>query len=383
MKALVFHKPKDIRYETVPDPKIEHVRDAIVRVTSTSICGSDLHIYNGYIPQPRSMVLGHEFMGVVEEVGPRVSNLKKGDRVVVPFQIACGQCVFCKKGLTTHCEKSNPDHYGPDGTLTQKGGALFGYTDLYGPYQGGQAEYVRVPYADFGPRKVPEGVTDEQALFLSDIIPTGWTGADWCELEGGETVAVFGCGPVGIMALRAAKLIGAERIIGIDILDYRLAFAKKLTGCETINQDREEVVERLRAMTKGYGPDACIDCVGMEAELGWLESAGNAVKLQVGTTKVLQAAMRGVRRGGAVSVIGVYALDYTFPLGQLFDKGLLMRGGQALVQPVMDQLLGYVQEGKLRADDVITHRMPLSDGAEAYRLFNAKEDGVVKIVLKP
>ena len=383
MKALVFHKPKDIRYEDVPDPKIEHVRDAVIRVTATSICGSDLHFYNGYVPQAGTMIPGHEFMGIVEEVGPRVGNLKKGDRVVVPFPIACGQCWFCEHGYPTHCERSNPKHYGPDGSMTQKGGGLFGYTDMYGPYAGGQAEYVRVPYADFGPRHVPGDLTDEQALFLSDIIPTGWCGAAWCGLKGGETVAVFGCGPVGLMALRAAKAQGAGRLIGVDILDYRLEAARRMTGCETLNPDKQDVVEAMRRTTAGRGPDACVDCVGLEAEHGWLESAGNALTSTVGTIKVLQTAMRAVRRGGTVSVIGVYGTDYSFPLGQLFDKGLRIQAGQATVQPILDEMIARVREGTLRGDDLITHRMSLSQGAEAYDLFSHKRDGVMKVLLRP
>jgi S-(hydroxymethyl)glutathione dehydrogenase / alcohol dehydrogenase len=384
MKAVVFHKPKDVRVETVPDPKIEHVRDAIIRVTSTSICGSDLHIYNGYFPQAESMVLGHEFMGVVEEAGPRVAGLKKGDRVVVPFPIACGQCFFCMKGLPGHCERSNPKHYGPDGSATQKGGGLFGYTDLYGSYGGGQAQFVRVPFADHGPRKVPDGVSDERALFLSDIIPTGWTAADWCELKGGETVAVFGCGPVGLMAQKSARLKGAGRVIAVDILDYRLRLAKAVAGAEIVDASKTDPVEAIRALTEGRGADACIDAVGMEAEHGWIQSAKNLATMSVGTIKVLKNAMRAARRGGIVSVVGVYGADPTdFPLGQLFDKGLTLRAGQAPVQRHIDELLRLVTEGTLTAEDIVTHRLPLSEAPRAYELFNAKEEGCVKIVLTP
>jgi threonine dehydrogenase-like Zn-dependent dehydrogenase len=384
MKALVFHKPKDIRVENVPDPKIENVRDAIIRVTSTSICGSDLHIYNGYFPQPKSMVLGHEFMGVVEEVGPRVAALKKGDRVVVPFPIACGQCYFCAKGLPGHCERSNPKHYGPDGSATQKGGGLFGYTDLYGSYPGGQAQFVRVPFADYGPRKVPDGIPDERALFLSDIIPTGWTAADWCELKGGETVAVFGCGPVGLMAMKAARIKGAARIIAIDILDYRLQLAKRVAGAQLVDASKADPVEAIRQLTEGRGADACIDAVGMEAEHGWVESAKNLATMSVGTIKALKNAMRAARRGGVVSCVGVYGADPTdFPLGQLFDKGLTLRGGQAPVHRYLDELLGLVLEGKLTAEDIVTHRFPLEEGPRAYMMFNDKEDGIVKAVLTP
>jgi len=383
MKALVFHKPKDIRLENVPDPKIEHVRDAILRVTATSICGSDLHIYNGYFPQHKSMILGHEFMGIVEEVGPRVQNLKKGDRVVVPFPVACGQCWFCTRGMVPHCEKSNPKHYGPDGSMTEKGGGLFGYTELYGGYSGGQAQFVRVPYADFGPRKIPDGMSDEQALYLSDIIPTGWTAAKWCGLECGETVAVFGCGPVGLMAIKSAKLQGASRVIAVDVLEYRLALARKISGCETLNYDKVDVVEALREMTEGRGPDACIDAVGMEAEHGYLESAANVLRAQVGTIKVLKTAMRAVRRGGRISCVGVYGADVDFPLGQLFDKGLLIRGGQAPAHKYIDELMGLVSEGKITAADIVTHRWPLEEGPKLFDIFNDKKDGCVKTLLKP
>lgn len=383
MKALVFHKPKDIRYETVPDPKIIHSRDAIVRVTSTSICGSDLHIYNGYFPQPKPMVLGHEFMGIIEEVGPRVSTLKRGDRVVVPFPIACGQCYFCGKDLPGQCERSNPKHYGPDGGLaTEKGGALFGYTDLYGAYQGGQAELVRVPFADYGPRKVPDELSDEQALFLSDIIPTGWCGAEWAGVKQGDTVAVLGTGPVGLMAIKCAILQGAARVIAVDILPYRLEAAMK-AGAVIINASADEAVDALRDLTEGRGPDSCIDCVGMEAHHTAWESAGNLLTAQVGSIKTLKAAMRGVRRGGAVSILGLYGTDAHFPVGQLFDKGLNIKGGQAIVHPRIDMLLSLVREGKLTAADIVTHRMKLSEGPRAYKMFNEKSDGMIKTILTP
>ncbi|MBI4377060.1 MAG: glutathione-dependent formaldehyde dehydrogenase [Elusimicrobia bacterium] len=384
MKALVFHKPKDVRLESVPDPKIEHVRDAIIRVTSTSICGSDLHIYNGYFPQARPLILGHEFMGIVEEVGPRVTNLKKGDRVVVPFPVACGECWFCRQDLPIHCERSNPKHYGPDGSMTRKGGGLFGYTDLYGSYQGGQAEYVRVPFADYGPRKVPQGMPDEKALFLSDIIPTGWAAINWCGLEGGETVAVFGCGPVGLMALKSARARGAGRVIGVDILDYRLKKAVEVAQAAVINADKTDAVEAIRQMTTGRGADACVDAVGMEAEHDILESASNVVKAQVGTMRVLASAMKAARRSGTVSVVGVYGTDFdNFPLGQLFDKGLRLRAGQAPVHAHIDGLLDMVAQGSLRADDIVTHRLPLEEGPRAYKIFNEKREGCVKVMLKP
>ncbi|MDQ3292590.1 MAG: alcohol dehydrogenase catalytic domain-containing protein, partial [Bacteroidota bacterium] len=334
MKALVFHKINDVRVETVDDPKIEDNRDAIIRVTSTAICGSDLHILDGFVPQMNNMVLGHEFMGIVEEVGSGVSNLKKGDRVVVPFPIACGHCFFCTHKWPTQCENSNKN-YGPDGGLmTEKGAALFGYTDLYGGISGGQAEYVRVPYADYGPRLVPEGLTDEQVLFLTDIFPTGWATADWGRIKGGETVAIFGAGPVGIMAAKSAWIMGAARVINIDVQQYRLDMAKKAANSETILWESEDqVVELIRSMTEGRGADVCIDAVGMEADRTLLEKAKAVINLEKGTTKVLETCMRAVRRAGVVSVVGVYGLPYdNFPIGRWFDKGITLMGTQAPVQ---------------------------------------------------
>lgn len=305
MKALVFHSPKDVRVEQQPDPVIEDSRDVILKVTSTAICGSDLHIYNGMFPQPKPMVLGHEFMGEVVEAGPDVLKLKVGDRVVVPFPVACGSCFFCRMDMPVHCEHSNPEHYGPQGGLLDgKGGGLFGYTDLYGGYSGGQAEYVRVPYANNGPRIVPAGITDDQVLFLTDIFPTGWSAIDWAELKGGETVVVFGCGPVGIMAQKAAWLKGAGRVIGVDILPYRLEMARRSASVETINAAENDPVEVIREWTGGYGADVCVDAVGMEADRNWLEKAANVIQGEKGSMKVLEACFDAVRRGGTVTVMG-------------------------------------------------------------------------------
>ncbi|WP_159799148.1 zinc-dependent alcohol dehydrogenase [Flavobacterium sp. MK4S-17] len=385
MKALVFHKPKDVSVDTVDDPIIEENTDVILKVTSTAICGSDLHIYNGAFPQPKDMILGHEFMGIVEEVGSGVKNLKKGDRVVVPFPISCGTCHFCNMNLPTHCENSNPEFYGPEGGLTEgKGGALFGYTDLYGGYSGGQAEYVRVPYADIGPRKVSDNLTDEQALFLTDIFPTGWAAIDWAKLKGGETVAVFGCGPVGIMAMKSAWLRGAGRVIGIDIEPYRLEMAKKAAKVETINAKENDAVEIIRSMTNGYGADVCVDAVGMEAHRTFIDKAMNVIQGEVGTMKVLGYCMDAVRRGGTVTVVGVYGSPYdNFPLHQWFDKGLKLRGGQAFVHNYIDHLIELVNTGKVTLDDIITHNVPLSEASNMYDIFNNKKDNCVKVVLKP
>ncbi|AKT44009.1 zinc-dependent alcohol dehydrogenase [Chondromyces crocatus] len=385
MKALVFHRPKHVSVDQVNDPRIEHPRDAIVRVTLTAICGSDLHIYNGLIPQVRPMVLGHEFMGIVEEVGPQITNLKRGDRVIVPFPIACGDCFFCKAHLPPHCERSNREHYGPEGgLLREKGGALFGYTDLYGGYDGGQAELVRIPYADVGPRKVPDELTDEQALFLTDILPTGWTAVDQAHLQGGETVAVFGCGPVGLMAMKAAWIKGAGRVIGIDVEDYRVEMARSATGAEVIHARRDDPVKAIRAMTDGRGADVCIDAVGMEARRSLWKKLANVVHGQLGSTEALETCFSAVRRGGMVSIVGVYGMPYdNFPVGQIFDKGLRLWAGQALAQNYVDELMALIVAGKIRTDDIITHRMPLSDAAIGYDLFNKKKDNCVKVVLTP
>lgn len=387
MKAAVFHKMKDIQVETIDDPKIEDARDCILRVTSTAICGSDLHIYNGMVPQLRDMVMGHEFMGIVEEVGAGVKNLKKGDRVVVPFPISCGTCHFCNMQLPTHCENSNTDHYGPEGEIVMAKGAgagIFGYTDIYGGYNGGQAEYVRVPYADYGPRKVPDNLTDEQALFLTDIFPTGWAAIDWAKLQGGETVAVWGCGPVGIMAMKSAWLNGAKRVIGIDIQPYRLEMASRSANAEVINASEVDAVEIIRQMTGGYGADVCVDAVGMEADRTTLEKAMNVVQMEKGSMKVLEKCMDSVRRGGVVSVVGVYGSPYNnFPLYKWFDKGLTMRGGQAWVHNYIDHLLELVRDGKVVLEDIITHTVPLSEASRMYDIFNKKEDNCVKVVLKP
>ncbi len=385
MRALVFHSPKHVSVDQVDDPKLEDARDAILRVTATAICGSDLHIYNGLFPQPKPLTLGHEFMGVVEEVGRGVTHLKPGDRVVVPFPISCGQCFFCQRGLPGHCEKSNPKHYGPEGALLeQKGGGLFGYTDLYGGYAGGQAEYVRVPFADVGPRKVPESLTDEQVLFLSDILPTGCAAIDWGGVKGGETVAVFGCGPVGLMAQKCAWLRGAARVIGIDREEYRLARARESCKSETINYEKQDVVEAIRAATGGRGADVCVDAVGMEARHGLGQTLSNAIRRQVGTLEVIERCVSAVRRGGVVSVVGVYGTPMDrFPLGQIFDKGVQLRFGQAPVQANIDGLMENIVKGEVKADDIISHRLKLDDAPKGYEIFCKKQDDCVKVVLTP
>lgn len=385
MKALVFHKPKDVRVDNVPDPVIEQPTDAIIRVTATAICGSDLHIYNGMFPQPRPMVLGHEFMGIVEETGSGVSKLKKGDRVVIPFPISCGSCWFCSNNLPTHCEHSNEEHYGPEGDLLKgKGGGLFGYTDLYGGYAGGQAQFVRVPYADIGPRVVPSSFADEEVLFLTDIFPTGYTAVEWAQLKGGETVAVFGCGPVGLMAQKVAWLKGAGRVIALDVEEYRMEMARVVCNAETISAKDEDAIAKIREMTNGRGADVCIDAVGMEADRSIWEKLGNIIQLEKGTINALRMCFDAVRRGGTVSVVGVYGSPYdNFPLHQLFDKGITFRNGQAPVHHYIDQLIELVVNHKIRLDDIITHRLPLTEAPKGYRIFNDKEDECVKVVLDP
>lgn len=385
MKAAVFHKPGDITCTTVPDPTIEDAGDVILKVTATAICGSDLHILDGGIPQAKDMVMGHEFMGIVEEVGPSVRNLKRGDRVVVPFPIACGHCFFCTHGASPSCENSNHEHYGPEGgLLDQKGGALFGYTDLYGGYSGGQAEYVRVPYADVSPRVVPDNMTDEQVLFLTDIFPTGYSAIDWAQMKGGEVVAIFGSGPVGLMAQKAAWLHGASRVIAIDPLNYRLQKARDANKVETLNPHEVDVVQAIREMTGGRGADVCVDAVGFEAERTFLDKVKATLNFEKGTMKVLEMCFSAVRRSGTVTVVGVYGTPYdNFPVHQMFDKGLTIRQGQAPVLNHIDKLIELVKEEKVILDDIISHRLPLSQVSHAYDIFKNKQEDCVKVVLNP
>jgi S-(hydroxymethyl)glutathione dehydrogenase/alcohol dehydrogenase len=385
MKALVFHKPKDVRVDNVKDPSIEKADDVIIKVTSTAICGSDLHIYNGFFPQLHPLTLGHEFMGIVEDVGNGVTKLKKGDRVVVPFPVACGHCYFCSHQMPVHCEESNPKMYGPEGhVLKGKGGGLFGYTDMFGGYDGGQAEYVRVPYANNGPRIVPESLSDEEVLFLTDIFPTGYTAIDWADMKGGETVAVFGCGPVGLMAQKVAWLKGASKVIALDVEDYRLDMSRTVNKTEAINARDKDAVGKIRELTHGRGADICIDAVGMEADHSIWDKVGNIFRLQMGYINALRMALDSVRRGGTVSIVGVYGYPYdNFPLHQIFDKGIKIRAGQAPVHKYIDELADLVVSGKVKLNDIITHRMPLTEAAKAYEIFDGKKDKCVKVILKP
>ncbi len=385
MKAAVFHKPGDIQVDNVDDPIIEKADDIIIKVTSTAICGSDLHIYDGFVPQARDMVLGHEFMGIVEETGSAVTRVKKGDRVVVPFTIACGQCFFCSQGYHPNCEHSNPEHYGPQGDLLKnKGGGMFGYTDLYGGYNGGQAEYVRVPYANAGPKIIPDGLTDDQVVFLTDIFPTGWSAVKWGKVKAGDTVVIFGSGPVGLMAQKAAWINGAKRVIAVDPLDYRLEKARTVNKVETINANDEDLMDKIYAMTNGRGADVAIDAVGMEASRTFLEKAKTLLNVEKGSSKVIEMCTEAVRRSGTIAVVGVYASPYdNFPIHRIFDKGLILQFGQAQTHVYIDQCFELVRSGRVVLDDIITHRLPLSMASEAYDMFKHKTDDCVKVVLKP
>jgi S-(hydroxymethyl)glutathione dehydrogenase/alcohol dehydrogenase len=386
MKAAVFHKIGDISVDTVDDPRIEDPEDIIVQVTSTAICGSDLHIYDGFIPQLKDQVLGHEFMGIVVETGRDVKKIKKGDRVVVPFTIACGTCFFCGQGFHPNCEVTNPKKYGPAGNLLdQKGGAMFGYTDLYGGYNGGQAEFVRVPKANVGPRIIPPEFTDDQVLFLTDIFPTGWSAVKWGKVKEGDSVVIFGSGPVGLMAQKAAWLHGAKRVIAVDPLEYRLRKAKSLNNdVDILDSEDEHLMDKIRDMTDGRGADVAIDAVGMEANRNVIEKVKTIIHAEKGTPKVIDMCTEAVRRSGIVAVMGVYGSPYdNFPIHRIFDKGLIMQFGQAQTHLYIDQCFEYVREKKVVLDDIITHRLPLHKASEAYDMFKKKKDDCVKVVLKP
>lgn len=387
MKALTYHAAHDVSVDTVPDPVLEQEDDILLRVTATAICGSDLHIFRGKIPGMASGdILGHEFMGIVEDVGPKVTSLKKGDRVVVPFTIACGQCFFCNKTLFAACETTNP---GRGAILNKKdvrsGAGLFGYSHLYGGYAGGQAEYVRVPKANVGPLRIPEGVADEQVLFLSDILPTGYQAALNAGVKPGSTVAIFGAGPVGLMSAACCRLLGAETIFMVDHLPYRLAFAERTYGVTPIDFSKvDDPADYIVSQTSGRGVDACIEAVGFEAEGSALESALTAVKLEGSSGVAIRQCIAAARRGGVVSIPGVYAgFIHGFLLGDAFDKGLTFKMGQTHVQGLMPELLTAILEGKLDPGNIISHRMTLAEAAQGYAMFDAKDDDCRKIVLTP
>jgi threonine dehydrogenase-like Zn-dependent dehydrogenase len=390
MKAVCWIGRNKVQVEEVPDPKILNPRDAIVRISSTAICGSDLHLYNGYIPGMKTGdVVGHEFMGDVVEVGRGVNNLKVGDRVVVPFPISCGNCFFCQKGLYSLCENSNPNASVAEKLWGHSPAGIFGYSHTLGGYAGGQAEYARVPYADVGPLKVPEALTDEQVLFLSDVFPTGYMAAEACDIQPGDTIAVWGCGPVGLFAIKSAFLLGAERVIAIDRFEKRLAMARDQGGAETINyEEAESVHEALKEMTGGRGPDACIDAVGMEAHatglVGAFDRTTQALRLQTDRSQALREAILACRNGGTVSVPGVYGgfVD-KFPIGAIMNRSLTIKTGQTHVQRYMRPLLERIQNGEIDPSFVVTHRMPLDEAPHGYEIFKHKQDECVKVVLKP
>jgi len=389
MKALTFHGKGDMRCETVPDPSIEDAGDCIIKVTACAICGSDLHIFDGVMPGMKSGdVMGHETMGEVVEIGSGVTKLRKGDRVVVPFTISCGECFFCTRGFYSGCERSNPNKEVAEKLWGHSPAGLFGYTHILGGYAGGQAEYLRVPYADVGPIKVPDGITDEQALFLSDIFPTGFMGAEFCNIQPGDTIAIWGCGPVGQMAIRSAFLLGAGRVIAIDTVPERLAMARA-GGAETLDFHTDDIPERLRDMTHGRGPDACIDAVGTEPDsTASFDSVIDRVKVatMLGTDRphVLRQAIQCCRNFGTVAIIGVYGgfLD-KIPMGSAINRGLTFRMAQTPVQRYLPQLMERIVKGEIDPSFVITHRGGLEDGPQFYKTFRDHKDGCVKVVLKP
>jgi len=390
MKALCWHGKHSVSVDEVPDPTIINDRDAIIKVTATAICGSDLHLYNGVMPTMKSGdVLGHEFMGEVVDIGPGVKKLKKGDKVVVPFTISCGRCYFCKQQLFSLCEMSNPNAEMAIEQMGHSPAGLFGFSHLLGGFSGGQAEYVRVPFADTGPIKIPDGIPDEKVLFLSDIFPTGYMAAENCGIEKGDTVAIWGCGPVGQFAIQSAWLLGAARVIAIDCIPERLAMAEEIGHAETINFEKDDVYDRLMTMTKGRGPDRCIDAVGGEAHVGpTLDSYVDRVKESVYLTRdrphSLREAIKCCRNGGTISVPGAYVgmLD-NIPFGSAMNRSLTFKMGQTHVQHYLKPLLDLILEEKIDPSLIITHRLKLTDAPDAYKEFNNEKGECIKVVMKP
>ncbi|RPH42138.1 MAG: glutathione-dependent formaldehyde dehydrogenase [Planctomycetota bacterium] len=389
MKAVCWHGKHDVRVERgVRDPGIVNPHDAVIKVTSTAICGSDLHLYNGLVPSMlRGDILGHEFMGEVVEIGPEVRKIRRGDRVVVPFPIACGSCFFCRKGMTSLCENSNPNAAMAEKMWGYSPAGIFGYSHLTGGYAGGQAEYVRVPFADVGPIKIPDGLKDEQVLFLAASLPTGYLAAENCGLSPGDTVAVWGCGPVGQFAIRSAYLLGAERVIAIDRIPARLRMAEA-GGAETLDYEEVDLAEALDDRTGGRGPDACIDAVGMESHApgiqGAYDRAKQAVKLETDRPAVLRQTLTMCRNGGTVSVPGVYGgfIDKV-PFGSAMNRSLTIRSGQTHVHRYLKPLLERIEKGEIDPSFVITHRLPLDEAPRGYEMFLEKDEDCIKVVLKP
>jgi threonine dehydrogenase-like Zn-dependent dehydrogenase len=388
MKAVCWQGTNKVEVETVPDPKILNPRDAIVKITTTAICGSDLHLYNGFNPtMQKGDILGHEFMGEVVELGSAVKNVKIGDRVVVPFTISCGSCFFCQRDLWSLCDNSNPNAWMVEKIMGHSPSGLFGYSHLTGGYAGGQAEYARVPFADVGLFKIPDGLADEQVVFLTDIFPTGYMAAENCDIQPGDTVAIWGCGPVGQFAIRSAFMLGAERVIAIDRVPERLQMAQD-GGAEILNYEEIEVGDALKEMTGGRGPDSVMDAVGMEAHgmglEGFYDKAMQAIKMETDRPNVLRQAIVACRKGGTVSVPGVYTgLVDKMPMGAFMNKGLTMKTGQTHVHRYLQPLVDRVQKGEIDPSFVITHSLPLEQAPHGYEIFKHKKDNCIKIVLKP
>lgn len=389
MKAVCWHGANKVSVDTVPDPTLLNPRDAIVKITSTAICGSDLHLYDGFIPTMKSGdILGHEFMGEVVEVGSAVKNVQIGDRVVVPFTISCGNCFYCRQDLWSLCDNSNPNGWMAEKMMGQSPAGLFGYSHIFGGYAGGQAEYARVPFADVGLFKIPDGLTDEQVLFLTDIFPTGYMAAENCHIKPGNIVAVWGCGPVGQFAIKSAFLLGAERVIAIDRIPERLQMAKDFAGAEVLNYEEIDVGEALKEMTGGRGPDACIDAVGLEAHgtdaIAFYDRVKQVVRLETDRPTALRQVIVACGKGGHVSIAGAYAgfID-KLPMGAAMNKGLTFKMGQTHVHRYLQPLLDHIQNGRLDPTFIITHRLPLDEAPYAYEIFKHKQDNCIKVVLKP
>lgn len=390
MRATCWEGAKHVKVESVPDPKILNSNDAIVRITSTAICGSDLHLFNGFMPtMEHGDILGHEFMGEVVEVGRGVKKLKVGDRVVVPFPISCGVCWSCQNGLYSLCENSNPNAWIAEKMLGHSPAGVFGYSHMLGGFAGGQAEFARVPFADVGPLKVPSDLADEKVLFLSDIFPTGYMGAEMCGIKPGDTIAVWGCGPVGQFAIASARLLGAETVIAIDRFPYRLQIAREKAAADvTINYEETNVLEALKELTGGRGPDGCIDAVGLEAHApglqGFYDRAKQSMRLESDRIPALRQAIMACKNGGTVSIIGVYSgFDDKFPLGSVMNRSLTIRTGQCHVHRYMKPLLKHIQNGDIDPSFVITHKMQLEDAPVGYDIFNHKEDECLKVIMRP
>lgn len=389
MKALCWFGKNDVRVETVPDPQILNPRDAIIKITTAAICGSDLHLYDGYIPtMEKGDILGHENMGEVVEIGSEVKRLKVGDRVVVPFTISCGQCFFCQKELWSLCDNTNPNAWIAEKMYGYSPSGLFGYSHMLGGYAGGQAQYLRVPFADVGALKIPDGLADEKVLFLSDIFPTGYMAAENCDIEPGDTVAVWGCGPVGQFAIKSAWMLGAERVIAIDDVPERMRLAQEEGKAEVLNFDDEDIFDKLKEMTGGRGPDRCIDAVGMEAHATTPDAILDRVKaatfLATDRPHVLRQAIHACRKGGTVSVPGVYGgfVD-KLPMGAIVNKALTIKSGQTHMHKYMRPLLERIQNGEIDPSFIITHRLRLEDAPQGYEIFKNKQDECIKVVLKP